>query len=153
MRYKTLTLALIGLTAMVPAHAKHKKRQCSLLVLEIKNTTASVARLQYDPEDHSRHGYIAFAGDSQIMPGASTRWQLRQYPLSGPEGILEYQYEDLTHKRHRCTIHYDQSYCGLFMAGNNSSYVIGDCTIYNDPTRPSLRWKRPGFSQVMLVSS
>ena len=153
MRYKILTLTLMGLTVLVPTHAKRKKRQCSLLVLEIKNATTFVARLQSDPDRHRIRGYIAFPGESQLTPGASTRWQIRQYPLSGPEGIIEYQYEDPAHKKHHCTIHYNQSYCGLFMAGSNSSYVIGDCTIYNDPARPSLRWHRSGFSQIMLINS
>lgn len=152
MRYKILALTLMGLMILVPAHAKRKKRQCSLLVLEVKNATASVARLQSDPDHHRTHGYIAFPGESQLIPGASTRWQLRQHPFSGPEGIIEYQFKDPDHKKHLCTIHYDQSYCGLFMAGNNSSYVIGDCTIYNDPMRPSLRWDWSGHSQVVLIN-
>ncbi len=128
----------------------HKENPCNLLNLDVANATNQVTSLTGDPESERKHGYISRRGLVHIPTAHSTTWVFHQNLFAGPEGTVIYRWTDKNNQAQTCTIRYDQSYCGFTRAGDNKTRVDGNCSVYNDKTKPSLHWRLSGESQVTL---
>ena len=147
---KASLFILLALTICSAFAKEHRKERCGILQLDVVNATNYLVKLSSDPEYERIHGYILKRGLPVIPSQQVTHWFLKEHPLSGPEGTIRYEFTDSSQTTLHCTIHYDQTYCGLIRAGMNRSWVNGDCSIVNDHTKPSLHWNLFGESQITI---
>jgi hypothetical protein len=110
---------------------------CLELQVNIVNSTASVAQLMVEPELALSHGLFTQRASRAIKPGETQIWVAEQNNLAGPTGVMNYTWTDKNNRTKNCEIHLDQTWCGLFRAGENYSSAVGSCSFANKPDRPS----------------
>ena len=152
MKLLTYGCGLLLLLTTTTALSEHNKQDnpCRILQINITNDTDARASLAEDPETQRVHGYIFRRGLVNIPRTHSTVWTFYEHSSFGPRGIIVYEWAGKQGDRERCTIDYHQSYCGSFRAGDNTTKVSGNCSIYNYLTKPSLYRHLKGESQVTL---
>ena len=148
--YSCGLLLLLTTTTALSEHNKQDNPVCGILQIDVTNNTNARASLSGDPETQRLHGYIYRRGLVRIPRTHSTVWSLSEHPFSGPRGTIVYQWTGEQGNREKCIIDYHQSYCGYLRAGDNTTTVRGNCSVYNDLTKPSLYWHLKGESQVTL---
>lgn len=144
------SILLLTLSSAAIADQTKDDDRCKLLNLDVANATNQIAFLVGDPESERLHGYIFRRGHINIPASHSTTWVFHDNPFAGPEGTVIYRWLDKNNQPQHCKIHYRQSYCGLTRAGSNTTEIEGNCSNYNDKTKPSKYWNLSGESQITL---